>query len=47
MSLPGVRSAVSVLGGSRPFEVNLTGGYGQLGLRFYFDKVTKPIDFNR
>ncbi|MBK8130532.1 MAG: hypothetical protein IPK53_17075 [bacterium] len=46
-SSPGVRSAVSVLGGSRPFEVNLTGGYGQLGLRFYFDKVTKPIDFNR
>ncbi|MCB9366579.1 MAG: hypothetical protein H6506_00740 [Calditrichaeota bacterium] len=43
----GVRSGVTVLNGSRPWEVNLTGGYGQLGLRFYFDKVTEPIDFSR
>jgi len=46
-SSPGVRSGVTVLGGNRPMEVNLTGGYAQLGLRFYFDQVTKPIDFSR
>ena len=46
-SSPGVRSGVTVLGGSRPMEVNLSGGYAQLGLRLYFDKVTKPIDFSR
>lgn len=46
-SSPGIRSGVNVLGGSRPMEVNLTGGYGQIGLRLYFDKVTKPIDFRR
>lgn len=46
-SSPGIRSGVTVLGGSRPMEVNLTGGYGQVGLRMYFDKVTKPIDFSR
>ncbi len=46
-SSAGVRSSVPVLGGSRPWEVNLSGGYGQLGLRFYFDKVTPPIDFSR
>ncbi len=44
-STTGVRSGLSVLGGSRPFEVNLTGAYGQVGLRFYFDKVTQPVDF--
>lgn len=46
-SSPGVRSSLPVLGGSRAMEVNLTGGYAQLGLRMYFDKVTKPIDFSR
>jgi hypothetical protein len=46
-STPGTRTSVSVLGGSRPMEVNLSGGYAQLGLRLYFDKVTKPIDFSR
>lgn len=46
-SSPGVRSSVKILGGSRPIEVNMTGGYAQLGLRMYFDKVTKPIDFSR
>lgn len=43
----GVRSILPVIGGSRPMEVNMSGAYGQLGLRFYFDKVTKPIDFSR
>jgi hypothetical protein len=33
--------------GGRPFEVNLSGAYGQAGLRFYFDPVTKPVDFTR
>jgi len=28
-------------------EVNLSGVYGLLGLRFYFDKVTKPVDYSR
>jgi hypothetical protein len=47
-SVPGVRSVLEVVGGGdRPMEVNLTGAYGQIGLRFYFDKVTKPIDFSR
>jgi hypothetical protein len=46
-SVPGVRTFLPVLGGSRPMEVNLTGGYANVGLRFYFDQVTKPIDFTR
>ena len=46
-SVPGVRTSLPVLGGSRPMEVNLTGGYANLGLRFYFDQFTKPIDFTR
>ncbi|MFZ5432495.1 MAG: hypothetical protein ACOZB3_01860 [Calditrichota bacterium] len=32
---------------TRPMEVNLTGGFASLGLRVYFDKVTKPVDFTR
>jgi hypothetical protein len=43
----GVRTTVKVLGGDRPIEVNLSGMYAQLGLRFYFDKTTQPIDFGR
>jgi len=46
-SVPGVRSSVPVLGGSRQFEVNLTGAQVGLGLRVYFDKITKPIDYTR
>jgi hypothetical protein len=46
-SVPGVRTFLPVLGGSRPMEVNLTGGYANVGLRFYFDQFTKPIDFTR
>jgi hypothetical protein len=46
-STPGVRSGVSVLNGTRPIEVNLSGAYGTAGLRVYFDKVTKPVDFTR
>lgn len=46
-SVPGVRTFLPVIGGSRPMEVNLTGGYASLGLRFYFDQFTKPIDFTR
>jgi hypothetical protein len=43
----GVRTGVSVLGGSRPIEVNMSGMYGSVGLRFYFDKVLQPVDFTR
>ncbi len=41
------RKYLKVVGGSRPIEVNLSGAYGQAGLRFYFDPVTKPVDFTR
>jgi hypothetical protein len=44
---PGVRTGLNVPGGSRPMEVNLSGMYGSVGLRFYFDKVLKPVDFSR
>jgi len=44
---PGTRTGFNVLYGSRPMEVNLSGVYAQLGLRLYFDKVTKPVDFTR
>lgn len=44
---PGTRTSLPIIGGTRPMEVNLSGAYGSLGLRFYFDKVTKPIDFTR
>ncbi|RPH94933.1 hypothetical protein EHM69_06030 [candidate division KSB1 bacterium] len=44
---PGQRTSLSVPGGSRPMEVNLSGVFANAGLRFYFDKVTKPIDFSR
>lgn len=44
---PGTRSNLSAIGSSRPMEVNLSGVYGSLGLRFYFDKVTKPVDYRR
>jgi hypothetical protein len=44
-SSPGNRAELSALGGSRPMEVNLSGAYGLGGIRFYFDRVTKPIDF--
>jgi hypothetical protein len=43
----GPRKVLKVVGGSRPIEVNLSGAYGQAGLRFYFDPVTKPVDFTR
>lgn len=46
-SVPGVRTFLPVIGGNRPMEVNLTGAYASLGLRFYFDQFTKPIDFTR
>lgn len=46
-SSPGVRSSLNVLGGTRPMEVNLSGGFATLGLRFYFDKTTPPVDFGR
>jgi hypothetical protein len=46
-SVPGVRQILNVIGGTRPMEVNLSGAYGNAGLRFYFDKVTKPIDFTK
>jgi hypothetical protein len=46
-SSPGVRTGVTVIGGSRPIEVNLSGAYAGLGLRFYFDKVTQAVDFTR
>lgn len=45
---PGVRSGVNVVGGgTRPIEVNLSGAYGILGLRFYLDKIIKPVDFSQ
>ncbi len=40
-SSPGIRSGVTVLGGSRPMEVNLTGGYGQVGLALVFRQSDK------
>lgn len=43
----GVRTGLSVPGGTRPIEVNLSGVYGSVGLRFYFDKVFPPVDFSR
>ena len=43
----GVRTGLNVLGGSRPIEVNLSGVYGSVGLRVYFDKVLQPVDFTR
>jgi hypothetical protein len=46
-SVPGVRTFLPILGASRPMEVNLTGGYANIGLRFYFDQFTRPIDFTR
>jgi hypothetical protein len=44
-STPGVRTFLAVPGGSRPMEVNLSGVFGLVAFRFYFDKVTRPIDF--
>ncbi|HEY3294200.1 MAG TPA: hypothetical protein VGL38_02050 [bacterium] len=41
------RTYLKVIGGSRPIEVNLSGAYANAGLRFYFDPVTKPVDFTR
>jgi len=41
------RTVLPVVNGTRPMEVNMSGAFGQLGLRIYFDKVTKPIDFTR
>ena len=43
----GTRQQLSVLDGTRPMEVNLTGGFGALGLRIYFDRVTRPVDYTR
>ncbi|MBU0509586.1 hypothetical protein KKH27_12225 [bacterium] len=43
----GIRKRLDVIDGTRPMEVNLTGGFGALGLRVYFDRVTKPVDFAR
>jgi hypothetical protein len=43
----GNRATLSAIGGGRPMEVNLSGAYANLGLRFYFDPVTKPVDFSR
>jgi hypothetical protein len=47
---PGDRGRLVIIGGSstaRTMEVNLSGVYGLLGLRFYFDKVTRPVDYSR
>ncbi len=44
---PGHRDILNIPGGTRPMEVNLSGMYGSVGLRFYFDKVLKPVDFTR
>jgi hypothetical protein len=44
---PGHGTNFAVYEGSRPMEVNLSGGYVNLGLRLYFDQVTKPVDFSR
>jgi hypothetical protein len=41
------RTYLPVPGGQRGIEVNLSGAYANLGLRFYFDRVTKPVDFTR
>ena len=46
-STPASQSNLTAIGSTRTMEVNLSGFYGSLGLRFYFDKVTKPIDFKR
>lgn len=46
-STPGTWSNLTAIGSTRPMEVNLSGFYGTLGLRFYFDKVTQPVDFTR
>ena len=43
----GVRTGVTTIGGSRPIEVNLSGLYGMVGFRVYFDKVIQPVDFTR
>lgn len=43
----GTRQQLSVIDGTRPMEVNLTGGFGVLGLRIYFDRVTRPVDYTR
>lgn len=43
----GTRTNLTVIGGNRSMEVNLTGIYAQLGFRIYFDRVTKPVDFTR
>jgi len=49
--LPGTRTNLPIIGAtsssSRTMEVNLSGVYGLLGLRFYFDKVTRPVDYSR
>lgn len=42
-----LRTVLDVPEGTRPMEVNLSGAYANLGLRIYFDKVTKPVDFTR
>jgi hypothetical protein len=44
---PGTKTSLTAIGSTRSMEVNLSGFYGSLGLRFYFDKVTKPVDFSR
>jgi hypothetical protein len=44
---PGTRGNLPIIGGSRTMEVNLSGVYGLVGMRFYFDKVTQPVDFSR
>ena len=43
----GVRNGLEIPGGSRPMEVNISGAYGSVGLRVYFDKVFPPVDFSR
>jgi hypothetical protein len=43
----GTRTGVNVIDGERPIEVNLSGAFAGAGLRFYFDPVTKPVDFTR
>jgi hypothetical protein len=42
-----MRTELSAVGGGRPMEVNLSGAYATLGLRFYFDPVTGTMDFTR
>jgi hypothetical protein len=48
---PGTRTNLPIIGAtsssSRTMEVNLSGVYGLLGLRLYFDKVTRPVDYSR